>query len=192
MAFGTLERVKGAKPMSDINVTPLVDVMLVLLVIFIITAPLMVSSIKLDLPKTEAAQQNDEQNFVSISLDKNGALFLNDRAIDLPSLKGALQERAKTQPDTEVQLHADSTVPYGKIVEVMGVAQGAGLKRIGFVADPEPAPADLAAPAANLTAPAAENLPVAIPVAAAADSALMGNQNHAVDAANTPGNLQNP
>ena len=70
MAFGNLEHGKSSQPMSDINVTPLVDVMLVLLVIFIITAPLMVSSLKLDLPKTEAAQQSDEQNFISISLDK--------------------------------------------------------------------------------------------------------------------------
>ena len=139
MAFGNLEHGKSSQPMSDINVTPLVDVMLVLLVIFIITAPLMVSSLKLDLPKTEAAQQSDEQNFISISLDKNGALYLNDQAIALPALKTALEQRAKEQPDTEVQLNADTTVPYGKIVEVMGLAQGVGLKRIGFVADPQAA-----------------------------------------------------
>ena len=139
MAFGNLEHGKSSQPMSDINVTPLVDVMLVLLVIFIITAPLMVSSLKLDLPKTEAAQQSDEQNFISISLDKNGALYLNDQAIALPALKTALEQRAKDQPDTEVQLNADTTVPYGKIVEVMGLAQGVGLKRIGFVADPQAA-----------------------------------------------------
>ena len=139
MAFGNLEHGKSSQPMSDINVTPLVDVMLVLLVIFIITAPLMVSSLKLDLPKTEAAQQSDEQNFVSISLDKNGAVYLNDKPIALAALKTALEQRAQEQPDTEVQLNADATVPYGKIVEVMGLAQGVGLKRIGFVADPDPA-----------------------------------------------------
>ena len=136
MAFSSAGR---SGPLADINVTPLVDVMLVLLVIFIITAPLMVSSLKLDLPKTEAAQQSDEQNFISISLDKNGALYLNDQAIALPALRTALEQRAKEQPDTEVQLNADTTVPYGKIVEVMGLAQGVGLKRIGFVADPQAA-----------------------------------------------------
>ena len=137
MAFGNLDHKKSGQPISDINVTPLVDVMLVLLVIFIITAPLMVSSLKLDLPKTEAAQQSDEQNFISIGLDKSGTVFLNDQPIALPALKTALEQRAKEQPDTEVQLSADSSVPYGKIVEVMGLAQGVGLKRIGFVADPQ-------------------------------------------------------
>ena len=139
MAFGNLERSKTSQPISDINVTLLVDVMLVLLVIFIITAPLMVSSLKLDLPKTEAAQQSDEQNFISISLDKSGVVYLNDKPITLPALRTALEQRAKAQPDTEVQLNADTTVPYGKIVEVMGMAQGVGLKRIGFVADPQAA-----------------------------------------------------
>jgi biopolymer transport protein TolR len=147
MAFGNLERSKTSQPISDINVTPLVDVMLVLLVIFIITAPLMVSSLKLDLPKTEAAQQSDEQNFISISLDKSGVVYLNDKPVTLPALKTALEQRAKAQPDTEVQLNADSTVPYGKIVEVMGMAQGVGLKRIGFVADPV-APAQAPEPGA--------------------------------------------
>ena len=150
MAFGNLEHGKSSQPMSDINVTPLVDVMLVLLVIFIITAPLMVSSLKLDLPKTEAAQQSDEQNFISISLDKNGGLYLNDKPIALPALKTALAQRAQAQPDTEVQLHADTTVPYGKIVEVMGLAQGVGLKRIGFVADSQAlTPGEVAVDAAN-------------------------------------------
>ena len=150
MAFGNLEHGKSSQPMSDINVMPLVDVMLVLLVIFIITAPLMVSSLKLDLPKTEAAQQSDEQNFISISLDKNGGLYLNDKPIALPALKTALAQRAQAQPDTEVQLHADTTVPYGKIVEVMGLAQGVGLKRIGFVADSQvQAPGEVAVDAAN-------------------------------------------
>ena len=157
MAFGNLEHGKSSQPMSDINVTPLVDVMLVLLVIFIITAPLMVSGLKLDLPKTEAAQQSDEQNFINISLDKNGALYLNDKPIALPALKTALAQRAQAQPDTEVQLHADTTVPYGKIVEVMGLAQGVGLKRIGFVADSQvQAPGEVAVDTANTADKAAE------------------------------------
>ena len=157
MAFGNLEHGKSSQPMSDINVTPLVDVMLVLLVIFIITAPLMVSSLKLDLPKTEAAQQSDEQNFISISLDKNGGLYLNDKPIALPALKTALAQRAQAQPDTEVQLHADTTVPYGKIVEVMGLAQGVGLKRIGFVADSQAlTPGEVVVDAANTAEKAAD------------------------------------
>ena len=140
MAFGTLERSKSSQPMSDINVTPLVDVMLVLLVIFIITAPLMVSSIKLDLPKTDAAEQSDEPSFVSISIDKSQTLFYNDKPTTLAALKGTLEKRARENPDTEVQLNADTNVPYGKVVEIMGLAQKSGLKRIGFVADPDAAP----------------------------------------------------
>jgi biopolymer transport protein TolR len=121
--------------MSEINVTPLVDVMMVLLVIFIITAPLLASSIKLDLPKTDAAKPNDAPKFVTVVVDKAAQVFLNDKPIELPALAESLQQSAKANPDTEVQLRADATVPYGKVVEVMGVAQKAGLNRIGFVAD---------------------------------------------------------
>ena len=121
--------------MSEINVTPLVDVMLVLVVIFIITAPLLASSIKLDLPKTEAAKPNDAPKFVTLVVDKSGQTYLGEDKIELPALAIRLEATAKAAPDTEVQLRADEAVPYGKVVQVMGVAQKAGLSRIGFVAD---------------------------------------------------------
>jgi biopolymer transport protein TolR len=140
MSFGRLERTKGSQPMSEINVTPLVDVMMVLLVIFIITAPLLASSIKLDLPKTDAAKPSDVPKFVTVVVDKTAKVFLNDKPIELPALAESLQASAKLNPDTEVQLRADEAVPYGKVVEVMGVAQKAGLNRIGFVADKPAAP----------------------------------------------------
>ena len=139
MSFGRLERSQGSKPMSDINMTPLVDVMLVLVVIFIITAPLMTSAIKLDLPKTEAAQPVDAPKFVAIVVDKAGQIFLNDQVISLTQLADSLSKTAQNSKDTEVQLRADEAVPYGKVVEVMGVAQKAGLNRIGFVAEPKSA-----------------------------------------------------
>ena len=135
MSFGRLERTKSAQPMSEINVTPLVDVMMVLLVIFIITAPLLASSIKLDLPKTDAAKSSDAPKFVTVVVDKSAQVFLNDKPIELPALAESLQASAKANPETEVQLRADAAVPYGKVVEVMGVAQKAGLNRIGFIAD---------------------------------------------------------
>ena len=135
MSFGRLERSKGSEPMSDINVTPMVDVMLVLLVIFILTAPLMASSIKLDLPKTDAAMASEAPRFVTLVVDKTGQVFLNDQSIALDALKTSLGQTAVKNPDTEVQLRADEAVPYGKVVEVMGAAQKAGLNRIGFVAD---------------------------------------------------------
>ena len=138
MSFGRLERTPGPQPMSEINMTPLVDVMLVLVVIFIITAPLLSSAIKLDLPKTEAAKVTDAPKSVTVVVDKTGQAFLNDQPIELTELARQLAQTAKTQPETEVQLRADQAVPYGKIVEVMGTAQKAGLNRIGFIADARP------------------------------------------------------
>lgn len=145
MTFGRLERTQVPQPMSDINVTPLVDVMLVLVVIFIITTPLLASAIRLDLPKTDAAKVVDTPRFVTLVVDKSGQAFLNDKPLPLKELAQKLTQTASQNPDTEVQLRADETVPYGKVVEVMGVAQKAGLSRIGFVAEP--------AAAAALTAP---------------------------------------
>ena len=113
MAFGRLERTKGSEPMSDINVTPLVDEMLVLLVIFIITAPL-------------------------LAIDAQGAIFLDNQPQTLQALAAALAPVAAQDAQTEVQLRADTAVPYGRVVEVMGVVQQAGLSRIAFVADPQP------------------------------------------------------
>ena len=122
--------------MSEINVTPLVDVMLVLVVIFIITAPLLASSIRLDLPSTEAAKPNEAPKFVTVVIDKAGQVYFNDQPVAQPALARQLAEAAKRNPDTEVQLRADTTVPYGRVVEVMGEAQKSGLNRIGFVAEP--------------------------------------------------------
>ena len=135
--------------MSEINVTPMVDVMLVLLVIFILTAPLLASSIKLELPKTDAAKPVDAPQFVTLVVDKTGQVFLGDKPVSPDQLKSSLAQTAGQNPDTEVQLRADEAVPYGKVVEVMGIAQKAGLNRIGFVADTPAAPATTSAPAAT-------------------------------------------
>ncbi|TFZ01770.1 ExbD/TolR family protein [Ramlibacter humi] len=136
MPFGRLERTEGPRPMSDINVTPLVDVMLVLVVILIITAPLMASSLRLDLPKAETAKASDAPRSVVVGLESSGKVFFNDKPVDMPQLAQSLAEAARQGPDTEVQLRADQAVPYGKVVEVMAAAQKAGLSRIGFVAEP--------------------------------------------------------
>ena len=149
MAFGRLERTKGSVPMSDINVTPLVDVMLVLVVIFIITAPLLASSIRLDLPRTDAAKPGDPPKFVTVVVDKAGQAFFNDRAVSQGELGMALLEAARANPETEVQLRADQGVPYGRVVEVMGEAQKAGLNRIGFVAEAPAASGAAGAPAGS-------------------------------------------
>ncbi|HRN76846.1 biopolymer transporter ExbD [Ottowia sp.] len=172
MAFGRLERgSKGKEPMSDINVTPMVDVMLVLVVIFIITAPLLASSIRLDLPKTDAAKPGDPPKFVTVVVDKAGQVFFDDRPVTQGELGGALLDAARANPDTEVQLRADQGVPYGRVVEVMGEAHKAGLNRIGFVAEAPPggAPPTAETPAPGGGAPAdpAAVTPPAAPAPAA-------------------------
>ena len=134
MAFGRLERNTGPQPMSDINMTPLIDVMLVLLVIFIITAPLMSSSLKLDLPKTDAARPSETPDFLSVSIDPSGRLFVADKELDAAALGERVAEAARRNPQTEVRLSADQTVPYGRVAELIGIVQKGGLSRIGFVA----------------------------------------------------------
>ena len=136
MAFGRLERSKGSEPMSDINVTPLVDVMLVLVVIFILTAPLLASSIRLQLPRAEGAQPGAPAHSVSLVLDAAGQAYLDDVPVDAAALQQRLKQIAAQDAGTEVQLRADEAVPYGRVVQLMGAAQAAGLQRIGFVAQP--------------------------------------------------------
>ena len=144
MAFGRFERVAEQQPMSEINVTPLVDVMMVLLVIFIITTPLMMSALKLDLPKALSAPAGVAQRVVSIAINAQGNIYLDKELIDLEALGNALRTRATqatqdgAQELPEVQLQADVKVPYGQVVEVMGLAQQAGLSRIGFVTERKP------------------------------------------------------
>ena len=136
MAFGRLERRQDAPPMSEINVTPLVDVMLVLLVIFMLTAPLLTSAVRLDLPSAEAPPAASTPTALTLALDTHGAIFLNDRPVTPEQLRQRLQEVARAHPDTELQLRADQSLAYGKVVEVMAQVQKAGLSRIGFVAQP--------------------------------------------------------
>ena len=143
MAFGELERdgfdAASATPMSDINVTPLVDVMLVLLVIFIITAPLMVSGLRLELPRSEAAAPVSPAQPLRLALDKGGRLFLGDQPIEPEALRQRVAEQVRSAPDTEVMLRADAAVPYGQVLALIGMVQGAGLSRIAFVAEPDAA-----------------------------------------------------
>jgi biopolymer transport protein TolR len=138
MAFGRLERSNRPAPMSEINMTPLIDVMLVLLVIFMITAPLMSSSLKLDLPKTEGAQPNDTPQFISVAIDPQGRLYFGDQALQAPAFLARVTESARKNPKTEVQLRADQGVPYGRVAELIGLVQKAGLNRIGLVTEAVP------------------------------------------------------
>ena len=142
MAFGRLERNPGSRPMSDINMTPLIDVMLVLLVIFMITAPLMTTSLKLDLPKTEGARPSDAPQFIAVAINEQGQMYVGDEAVTSEQLLQRARDAARRDPLTEVQLRADSRVPYGRVAELIGLVQDAGLSRVGFVTEAgTPAPA---------------------------------------------------
>jgi biopolymer transport protein ExbD/biopolymer transport protein TolR len=140
MAFGRLERSPGPQPMSDINMTPLIDVMLVLLVIFMVTAPLMTSSLKLDLPQSEAAQPSDAPQFLSLAVDAQGQLFIGEDKLPQDVFIARLASAGKANPQMEVQLRADRAVPYGRVAEVLGWVQQAGLSRIGFITEVPAAP----------------------------------------------------
>ncbi len=145
MAFGRLERPQGSQPMSEINMTPLIDVMLVLLVIFMLTAPLMTSRLKLDLPKADAppAPQNKQATLV-IALTTDGRIHLDDQPSSLEAIVARATEQGRSKPDTEVQLQADREVPYGRVAELIGVLQKAGLNRIAFVTEAPDAAAQAA------------------------------------------------
>jgi biopolymer transport protein TolR len=127
--------------MSDINMTPLIDVMLVLVVILLITAPLLASSIKLDLPQTDAAKGEAGSQSITVAVDALGKIYVMDQVVTLEQLAQQFAQQARLNNQTEVLLRADRTVPYGRIVEVMGAAQQAGLNHIGFVAETNPTPA---------------------------------------------------
>ncbi|MBV8125117.1 MAG: biopolymer transporter ExbD [Burkholderiaceae bacterium] len=135
MAFGRLERRESPKPMADINMTPLIDVMLVLMVIFMITAPLMSSALHLDLPKSETATAGAASDAIGISLAADGVLRLNQQILSAAELKSRLQDLGRTHPERELQLRADQSVPYGQVAALIDWAQSAGLNRIAFVAD---------------------------------------------------------
>jgi biopolymer transport protein ExbD len=140
MAFGGFEQRGTGQPMSEINTTPLVDVMLVLLVIFIITAPLLTHSIKLDLPNAQAPASAQQAETITLSIDASGGLFWNEERLpDDAQLSTRLSDAAKRQPQPELHLRADRETRYQRIAEVMSSAQRAGIAKIGFVTDPRPA-----------------------------------------------------
>ena len=135
MAFGRLERSAATRPMADINMTPLIDVMLVLMVIFMITAPLMTTSLKLDLPKSDAGTPTESPGFITVAVDAQGKLYFGEQSVDRAAMLQRAKDAAQRDPATEVQLRADSAVAYGRVAELIGLLQDAGLSRIGFVTE---------------------------------------------------------
>ncbi len=135
MAFGGFNDNKQPAPMSDINVTPMVDVMLVLLVIFIITAPLFTHAIKLDLPSAQSAPAPTKPETISLSINGAGSIFWDADPVALGDLGEKLAQAAKKQPQPELQLRADKSTRYEVIAQVMSAAQSNGLTKLGFVTD---------------------------------------------------------
>ena len=133
MSFGQFPSQSGKTPFNDINVTPLVDVMLVLVVILIVTAPLMASRLKMDLPKVETSNAIPAFEPLKVAIQASGIVYLNDQPIGLTALETKFNEAYLKNAQTEVQIAADQTVPYGKVAELLALAQKTKLSRIGFV-----------------------------------------------------------
>jgi biopolymer transport protein ExbD len=140
MAFGGFNDNKHQSPMADINVTPMVDVMLVLLVIFIITAPLFTHAIKLDLPNAQSAAAPEKPETISVSINAEGAIFWNNDVIQQKDLGARLAAAAQKKPQPELQLRADKSTRYEVIAQVMSAAQTNGLTKLGFVTDAKEPP----------------------------------------------------
>lgn len=122
--------------MADMNVVPLVDVMLVLLVIFIVTAPLLTHAVKIDLPKASSSANITKPEHIEFGIRESGDLFWNGEPVTLDALPQRFAQEAPRQPQPEVHIRADRHVHYEKVAQVMSLAAKAGLVRIGFVSDP--------------------------------------------------------
>jgi biopolymer transport protein ExbD len=136
MAFGGFDSGGDQKPMAEINMVPLIDVMLVLLVIFIITAPLLTHSVKIDLPKASSNPNITQPEHVQIGIRQDGRVFWNGEQAEKADLQQRMSQAATLDPQPEIHIRADRLVHYENVAQVMSMASKAGLNRIGFVTDP--------------------------------------------------------
>lgn len=123
--------------MSDINVTPFVDVMLVLLIIFMVTAPMMIEGLNVDLPEATAKPLDSEKEHLVITIDKDLLVYINDYKIGVDSLGDKLNKMLQGRSDREVYLKADKTIPYGIVVQVMAEIKKAGVEQLGMITEPK-------------------------------------------------------
>ncbi|MYN11702.1 biopolymer transporter ExbD [Pusillimonas sp. TS35] len=136
MAFGSFDSKSGSHTVSEINMVPLIDVMLVLLVIFIITAPLLSHSIKINVPQASAQPVEQEPKSIDLAIDDAGGIFWNETPIAADQLRQRFAAEAKQEPQPEVRIRADLNTRYEVLAQVMSDAKGAGLKRLGFITRP--------------------------------------------------------
>jgi biopolymer transport protein TolR len=132
---GGYGRRRHYRPISDINVTPFVDVMLVLLVVFMVTAPLMTVAIPVDLPKTQAHTMSQDKEPLVVSIDSSGKVFLQEKVMALEELVPKLKAITDSNADTRIFVRGDKAVSYGRIMEVMGTISSAGFNKVALVAE---------------------------------------------------------
>jgi biopolymer transport protein ExbD len=137
MAFASFDRNKSSSaPMAEINMVPLIDVVLVLLVIFIVTAPLLTNAVKLDLPKATSTADIQKPDKIEFAIDANGLLFWGGERISREAAAAKFAEEGKTRPQPEVYLRADQNAPYRFVAEMLADASKAGLSKVAFVSEP--------------------------------------------------------
>ena len=132
---GSGRRGRKYRPMSEINVTPLVDVMLVLLVVFMITAPLLTVGVPVDLPETEAAQLTDRDEPLLVSVDAEGKVFIQETEVEFEGLAAKLRAIVGARQDTYVYVRGDRAIAYGRVMEVMGALAAAGFDKVSLMAE---------------------------------------------------------
>jgi biopolymer transport protein TolR len=141
MAAGTLQKSSNTRagfkrqPMAEINVTPMVDVMLVLLVIFMVTAPMMTVGVPVDLPKVAAKTLQEKTEPLTISITADGKIYLQETEVDLETLVPRLQAITQAKPDTRIFVRGDQKISYGTILQVMGTITGAGFDKVALMAE---------------------------------------------------------
>jgi len=137
MAFASFDAKNAQAPMADINMVPLIDVMLVLLVIFIITAPLLTHAVKLELPQASAQVNEPKPDRVEFAIDATGALYWNGEALTRAAAAQRFVEAGQRQPQPELHLRADAATPYRYVAQTLADTSKAGLTRVGFISEPE-------------------------------------------------------
>ena len=139
--FREHRRRRRSRPMSEINVTPFVDVMLVLLIVFMVAAPLMMAGVPVQLPKSEASRVSAPREPLVVSIDRDGKIFLRQDAVEPDALRSSLVQLAETEKDAVVYVRADRTIPYGRAMEVLGIVSASGFARVSFLSEAAAPPA---------------------------------------------------
>ena len=137
MAFASFDNKNGAAPVAEINMVPLIDVMLVLLVIFIVTAPLLTHAVKLDLPKVDASANDLKPEKIDFAIDAQGQRFWNGEPVTREDAQTRFRSEGQRQPQPEIHLRADHAALYQTVAETLADASQAGLSKVGFISQPE-------------------------------------------------------